>query len=221
MKTSRIACVLVSGFILFVLLEQAAVADAGVGWVLPAAGGTGLFLVVYPMLVEMFFLRKIVAITLKKALVAAFLMNLCSTVAGFLLLLIFTVLLDHLFAAFLILGLLAIIPAILHALSIASSKLLIISLISTIVGIAGLYATVRYNPMEMTSGRETLLNLSHYLSVIVFGYGLSLAIEVWPARRYIPSAQLDSAVVTVNIYSYIVFFVLWSAMLIGRLPLIL
>lgn len=221
MKILRIFSFLISGIVLLILYEQPTVADAGVGWVLPAAGITGLFLIIPPMLIEMFFIRRIVGIKTRYAFNAALLMNVYSTAAGFLLALSFLISRNSPFAAFVILVFAALIPALLHVLFTGSSKLIALTLITTTVGALGLSLNEYYNQMDMKPGGDDLWRLIYLLSVIIYGYGLSLAIEVWPAKKYIPIAQLDSTVIKVNIYSYMVFFAIWFAMLISQLPFLL
>ena len=201
----RTLCFVLLGAVGLHLTSKPLLANGGVVWIVPILGAYGLGILIPIILIEVYVLKRMLEIKTLQAFIAVFYMNALSTFAGFMAFIgLFYI--KSPVAVFFLLALPALIFVILHGILNRSYALMKIGIITLIAGASGMSWT-NYIMVEGIDLYYSPLIVIFPLSILIYGYGLLLAIEVWPARRYIPLDKLDRIVIWANNVTYVVAFI--------------
>ena len=199
MKLKYISFYLFVGAGLFLLTSQAAYADdMGLGMCLFAGLFYGSALLAGVGLIEAAIIARAARMKFSKAFGVSVLINVISVIVG---IPIFWFIGPNSIVPLIIYSIFIACIAGLHSLIVRSKYIALISIPCMVIGIFGLLN------LQTVSSFRFPVDLMIYLLVLIYCLGSTVAIEVWPARFFIPLKDVDRVIVKANVVSYIVILV--------------
>lgn len=203
-KTSRIVVLTIFLILGVIAIQLPAYADGAAGVIMGFYCLAGILCFFLVFTIEAVLIQRMLALGTLKSLVSSFVLNIFSAAGGFATVCIHTALIKSNWVLFLILFTIVVIPAMIHGVVNRTVKLMVTSIITATIGGLILIWLMNISEGKLNFDEKIGYKIILYLSILLYQYGMTLAYEAIPARRYFPAGEIDRAVLYINTVSYLI-----------------